>query len=30
VTHYGITAADCRKAVDVMTRVWTEQKVQRL
>jgi threonine aldolase len=27
VTHYGITAADCRKAVETMTRVWSEQRV---
>jgi threonine aldolase len=22
VTHYGISAADCRRALDVMSRVW--------
>jgi threonine aldolase len=27
VTHYGITGADCRRAVAVMTRVWTEQQM---
>jgi threonine aldolase len=27
VTHFGITAADCRKAVETMTRVWAEQRV---
>jgi threonine aldolase len=27
VTHYGITAADCRAAVETMTRVWAEQRV---
>jgi len=27
VTHYGITAADCRRAVEVMTRVWMEQGI---
>lgn len=26
VTHDGITDADCRKAVDVMQRVWTRQE----
>ncbi len=25
VTHYGISAEDCRKAVDVMQRVWSMQ-----
>jgi threonine aldolase len=28
VTHYGLGAADCREAVDVMTKVWAEQRVQ--
>ncbi len=28
VTHYGIAADDCRKAVEAMTRVWAGQRVQ--
>jgi threonine aldolase len=26
VTHYGISAADCRKAVAVMTKVWAANR----